>query len=389
MSGDGNDPGLIKRKLRIVEVKTASQWRTFHQLKVDLYKDDPVAVNPLKSMERAKLDDKSPFFDHAKRAAWICVDSDRGDRCVGRVVGIIDDLHNEYHQDRLGFFGFFESVNDGDVAKLLFDQAAMWLKENGCDAMRGPMSPSMKGEMGVLIDGFEHAPAIMMSHSRPWYASLLKECGLDVVKSFYAFRFISDDPQHHAKFEKMDEFEARVRKRFPELRFEPISRHDFPKSVHAVNTLGNEVRKVGWGFVPSTPAEIDAMIKNLGPIIRHEAFQVVYDRDELVGYVIAIPDVNWALARTFGKWDWLRKIQLLFWLRRIPRSRIIALGAAEKFRRKGIAILLIKRLVDCRDVFKEWEMSWVLEDNVRSLRAIGRTVNMDRYKTWQIFEKQF
>jgi GNAT superfamily N-acetyltransferase len=248
------------------------------------------------------------------------------------------------------------------------------------------MSPSMKGEMGVLIDGFEHPPTIMMSHSRPWYASLLKRCGLDVAKTFYAFRFISDDPQHAEKFVKMDQFQQRVNQRFPELRFEQISRDDFATSVHQVNHLGNEVRKVGWGFVPSTEAEIDAMIHNLGPIIRHEAFQVAYNQDELVGYVIAIPDINWALARTWGKWDWIRKLQLFFLLRRIPRSRIIALGAAEKFRTKGIAMLLIKRLIDRRMVFREWEMSWVLEDNVRSLRAIGRSVNLDRYKTWQLFE---
>lgn len=369
---------------RVVEVQTADQWNTFHQLKVDLYRDDPAAVTPLRSMERDKLDPGSAFFAHAKRRAWICL---HRKRCVGRIVAIIDHLHNDFHQDSLGFFGFFECVDDAVVANLLVNQAADWLSEQGCDAMRGPMSPSMKGEMGVLIEGFEHPPTIMMAHSRPWYGSLLQQCGFEVAKSFYAFRFISDDPQHADKFVKMDEFQHRVNERYPDLKFEQISRDDFAQSVHDVNELGNEVRKVGWGFVPSTVPEIDAMIKNLGPIIRHEAFQVAYYRDQLVGYVIAIPDVNWALARTVGRWDWLRKLQLFFLLKRIPRSRIIALGAAEKFRSKGIAMLLIKRLVDRREVFREWEMSWVLEDNVRSLRAIGRAVHLDRYKTWQIFQK--
>lgn len=380
----GGEGGSVSSP-RVIEVQTANHWNKFHQLKIDLYRDDPAAVTPLRSMERDKLDPDSAFFAHAKRCAWICVD---GDRCVGRVVAIVDRLHNDFHNDSLGFFGFFECVDDAAVAKKLLDQAADWLGQHGCDAMRGPMSPSMKGEMGVLIDGFEHPPTIMMSHSRPWYAELLKHCGLEVVKSFYAFRFISDDPQHADKFVKMDEFEIRVNQRYPGLRFEQISRENFAQSVHEVNELGNEVRKVGWGFVPSTAPEVDTMIKNLGPIIRHEAFQVAYYDDQLVGYVIAIPDVNWALARTIGKWDWFRKLQLLFLLRRIPRSRIIALGADENFRTKGIAMLLIKRLVDRREVFREWEMSWVLEDNVRSLRAIGRAVNLDRYKTWQLFERK-
>ncbi len=379
--------GMVQKtseNLRIEKVESVQQWHNFHRLKIDLYKNDPAAAIPLQSMERDKLDPQSAFFEHAQREAWICFS---GPRCVGRVVAILDSLHNQYNEDTLGFFGFFECVDDADAAQLLLQQAQTWLRGRGCSSMRGPMSPSMKGEMGVLVDGFEHPPSIMMAHSLPYYDALLQKIGFDVVKSFYAFRFISDDPQHADKIRKMDEFEANVLKRFPNLRFEQISKQEFAQTVHAVNTLGNEVRKLGWGFVPSTTAEIDTMIKNLGPIIRREAFHVAYYGDELVGYVIAIPDINWAMRRTFGRWDWFRKIQLMFLLSRIPKSRIIALGADAKFRNKGIAMLLIKRLIDRRQVFQEWEMSWVLEDNVRSLRAIERAVNLDRYKTWRLYQK--
>ena len=381
--GDGDTTTRSKR-IRIEKVETARQWKTFHQLKVQLYRDDPVAAIPLQSMERDKLDPNSSFFAHAERVAWIALERDR---CVGRIVAIVDRLHNEYHNDTLGFFGFFECVDDQDAAKGLLEVAQQWLREKGCTAMRGPMSPSMKGEMGVLIEGFEHPPTIMMGHSRPWYDKLLLGCHLDVVKTFYAFRFTNQGPGQDQKDKKLDEFEAKVLKRFPELRFEQISRKNFSEAVQAVNKLGNEVRKTGWGFVPSTEAEIDTMIKNLGPIIRHEAFQVAYYKDELVGYLIAIPDANWAMRQTFGKWDWLRKIQLLFWLKRIPSSRIIALGAAEKFRTKGIAMLLMKQLLDRQQIFKQWEMSWVLEDNVRSLRAIGRVTSLQRYKTYRLYQK--
>ena len=383
--GVGDTTNASQENIQIERVETAKHWQAFHQLKIELYQGDPAAAVPLRSMEREKLDIDSAFFAHAEREAWIGFVNGR---CVGRIVAIVDRLHNEHNDDTLGFFGFFECIDDVKIAKRLLDAASKWLREKGCSAIRGPMSPSMKGEMGVLIEGFEHSPTIMMSHSMPWYDALLQGCEMSVAKEFYAFRFISDDPQHADKFDKMEEFEAKVMERYPDLRFEQISRDKFAQSVHAVNTLGNEVRKVGWGFVPSTTAEIETMIKNLGPIIRHEAFQVAYYNDELVGYIIAIPDVNWALRRTFGKWDWLRKIQLLFWLRRIPKSRIIALGADVKFRNKGIAMLLIKRLVDRRQVYREWEMSWVLEDNLRSLRAIGRAVNLDRYKTWRLYEKR-
>lgn len=374
----------LPERLRIQRVETAGQWKTFYQLKIDIYRDDPAAAIPLKSMEREKLDVDSSFFAHAERVAWIAL---QGDRCVGRIVAIIDRLHNEYHNDALGFFGFFECIDDTDAAKGLVNMAAQWLREKGCTAMRGPMSPSMKGEMGVLIDGFQYPPMIMMGHSRPWYDKLLLGCDLDVAKTFFAFRFEGDDPEQAEKYEKLIEFEAKVLKRHPDLRFEEISRENFAQAVHEVNVLGNEVRKVGWGFVPSTEAEIDTMIKNLGPIIRHEAFIVSYYKDELVGYVIAIPDVNWALRRTWGSWDWLRKIQLLFWLKRIPRARIIALGAAKKFRSKGIAMSLMRRLTAQQHIFQEWEMSWVLEDNINSLGALKRGSALSKYKTYRLYEK--
>ena len=384
MSDDnGHSAQPLRKNLRVQQVETARHWKTFHQFKIDIYRDDPVAAIGLKSMERAKLDVNSSFFAHAQRTAWIALD---GDRCVGRIVAIIDRLHNEYHNEQLGFFGFFECNQDVDAARALVDVAGRWLHEKGCTAMRGPMSPSMKGEMGVLIDGFEHPPTIMMGHSRPWYDELLRACGLDVTKTFYAFRFEGDDPKQTEKYEKLNAFEAKVLKRYPDLRFEQISRANFAAAVHEVNELGNEVRKEGWGFVPSTRAEVDTMIKNLGPIIRHEAFQVAYYKDELVGFVIAIPDVNWALRQTVGRWDWFRKLQLLFLLKRIPTSRVIALGAAKKFRSKGIGMLLIRRLSSQRQLFREWEMSWVLEDNINSLGALERGVAMDKYKTYRLYE---
>ena len=381
--GDG-EIATLPQGLRIEKVETAGQWKIFHQLKVDIYSTDPAATNPLRAMERDKLDPNSSFFAHAERVAWIAV---RKDRCVGRIVAIVDRLHNDYHNDTLGFFGFFECIDNQDAATGLMDAAQRWLREKGCTAMRGPLSPSMKGEMGVLVDGFEHPATIMMSHSRPWYDKLLRGCSLDIVKTFYAFSFDSEDPVQAQKDEKLNEFEAKVHQRYPDLRFEQISRENFSQAVHEVNQLGNEVRKSGWGFVPSTDAEIDTMIKNLGRIILHETFLVAYYKDELVGYVITIPDINWALRKTFGKWDWLRKLQLLFWLKRIPSARVIALGAAEKFRTKGIAMLLMKRLLDRHRIFNHWEMSWILEDNVRSLRAISRVTSMQRYKTWRLYQK--
>ncbi len=374
-----------ERQLQIRSVETAADRDTFFGFKTRLYRDDPAAVEPLRSMERGKLDASSnAFFDHATSQSWYCSD---GHNCVGRIVAISDQLHNQHHNDTVGFFGFFECINDRQVAALLIDTARQWLKERAKTIMRGPVSPSMKGEFGVVVEGNQNRPSVMMNHSFKYYDDLLKSCGLEVIKSFYAFEIESDDAVHNQKYAKLAEFEARVRKRFPELEIAQVTKAGFEQSVRDVNLLANKVRSTGWGFVPMTLREVDTMIRNIRSVIRLDMFYMAYYKGELVGYIITIPDINWALQKTIFKNDFLRKLELLFWLRFIPRGRVIALGVDPRFRNKGIAMLLINRLVNTRRAYKEWEFSWVVEDNVKSLRAIERSVELSRCRTIRLYEK--
>ena len=336
-------------------------------------------------MERGKLDaQQNAFFEHAEYEAWICVE---GDRCVGRIAAIEDRLHNQHNNDTVGFFGFFESIDDQEVAQCLIDAAVDWLAKRGKTIARGPVSPSMKGEFGVVVEGNHNRPSVMMNHSFDYYDRLLEGCGFEVAKSFYAYEIKSDDAIHDQKFAKLSQFETRVRNRFPDLEIEHVNKQNFAKTVREVNLLANEVRSAGWGFVPMTLSEVDTMIRNLRSVIRCDMFYVARYGGKLVGFIITIPDINWALQKTFFKNDFMRKLELLFWLRFIPRGRVIALGVDAQFRNKGIAMLLINRLVTTRRAYKEWEFSWVLEDNVKSLRAIERSVELSRCRTLKVYEK--
>ena len=245
----------------------------------------------------------------------------------------------------------------------------------------------MKGEFGVVVEGNENRPCVMMNHSFKYYDDLLKACGFEVAKSFYAFEIESDDSVHDKKYAKLAKFESRVQKRFPELEVTHVTKANFEDNVRSVNKLANEVRSEGWGFVPMTPREVDTMIRNIKSVIRYDMFYVARYRGKLVGFMITIPDINWALQKTFFKNDFFRKLELLFWLRFIPRGRVIALGVDPSFRNKGIAMLLINRLVNERRAYKEWEFSWVLDDNVKSLRAIERSVDLSRCRTIRMYEK--
>jgi GNAT superfamily N-acetyltransferase len=375
-----------ERKLEMRRVESPADEDIFHSFRSRLYRDDPGAVEPLKAMARGALDaTKNAFFEHATRESWVCLENGQ---CVGRIAAIVDDLHNQHCNDNVGFFGFFECVQDVKVARELVDTARDWLAERGKTSMRGPVSPSMKGEFGVVVEGNEKRPSVMMTHSFKYYDNLLKECGFEVVRSFYAFEIESDDTAHEQKYAKLAKFEARVRKRFPDLKIEHATKVNFEETVRDVNRLANTVRSEGWGFVPMTDGEVDTMIRNIRSVIRYDMFYVARYHGQLVGFIITIPDINWALKKTFFKNDFLRKLELLFWLRFIPRGRVIALGVDPAFRNKGIAMLLINRLVNVRRAYKEWEFSWVLDDNVKSLRAIERSVNLSRCRTIQMYQKE-
>ena len=371
----------------VVTVASRAHWKDFFQVRREIYRDDPAAVIPLKSMEALQLDArKHPFYLHAAREAFVCY---RDGQPVGRIAAIKDDLHNEHYADRVGFFGFFECCNDQQIANLLIETAANWLATKGCTAMRGPVNPSMKSDFGVLVEGHSIPPYVMMGHTPLYYDRLLTEAGFSVAQRFFAFRFQTseDSEAGDAKWRKIDRTINNIHKRYPKLKFRSVDESNYAATLRDINELGNQVRRLNYGFVPLTDAELDFMIAQMRRIIRLDMIHAAYWEDQLVGFIVNIPDLNWALRKTRGSWDWLRMIQLGYWIRKTPRTRVIALGVHEDFRKKGIAIVLIKALYDCKDEYEQWEFSWVVEDNVQSIGVITATLPLIRHKTYQLYEK--
>lgn len=371
--------------LQIVPVQSRQQLRQFFQLRQTVYRDDPAMVFPLRSVERQLVDaSRHPFYQHARRELFLAL---RNGQPVGRIAGIVDTLHQEYHGDRTGFFGFFEAVDDQAVVEALVAAASDWLKAQGCDRIRGPVNPSMKGEFGVLVEGHEHPPSIMLAHTPARYRQQLIDTGLDVIREFHAYAISVEDYRRRPEMERQLMASCqRLNERFPDLEMRSASRETFVESMRQINELGNRVRSEGWGFVPLTDAELDFMIHNLRRVIRYEMIQMAFLRGKMVGYIVNIPDINWALKRTRGKSDLLRMVQLLPLLRRCARSRVIALGVDADFRTKGIAMLLIAELIRRADSFREWEFSWVDSENLKSIRAIARAVPLKKLRSYQLLE---
>lgn len=374
------------QSLTVKAVETAKDLDEFFAFKYRLYRDDPAVVFPLKSMERAQLDpDKHPFYEHARRELFLAT---RNGETVGRIAAIKDDLHNEFHSDSVGFFGFYESVDDQEVAKALVGAAVDWLKTEGCDQVRGPVNPSMKSDFGVTIQGHHVPPMVMMGHSPKYYEDLLLNEGFSPAMSFYTLSFYSkDQPAIKDRWEGLAEAEEKIRKRYPKLELRKVTAENFEVTLRDINELGNKVRAEVYGFVPLTDNELDFMVSNLRRVIRYDMIHVAYWEGQLIGYIVNVPDVNWALRKTWGKADWLRMIQLPFLMKRTPRTRVIALGVDRNFRKKGAAMVLINQLVKKYRTYKEWEFSWVAENNLNSLRIIERTLPLVKNRVYRLYER--
>lgn len=374
-------------ELTVRPVRTGKDWRAFHAVRRDVYRDDPSAVQPLRRQEREKLDTRRhPFYEHAEREVFVCWE--RG-RPVGRIAAIYDRLHVEYQREDVGFFGFFEVPRRADVARCLLEAARQWLEPFGCRTLRGPVSPSLKGEFGVQIDGHETPPYVMMGYSPRYYDDLLRELGFEAVKSFYAYRCGREElARSGPKYEAVSQVCEKIARRFPELEAGTLDATQLEAELRRMNELANQVRRDVWGFVPLTEAEMGYMVKQVRRVLDPDLFAFVRRGDELVGYLTMVPDVNWALQRSLGPWDWLRIPQVLYWLRRTPRARVFAVGAHEKYRHGGIAVLLMKKLFDqAASRYRQFEISWIVEDNARSFRSLARMLPVTLYKTYRLYDR--
>ena len=376
-----SDPAFAVRP-----VAGARDWRAFHAVRRAIYRGDPAAVPPLAAEERLVLDSgRHPFWQHAERRAFVCW---AGRRPVGRIVAILDRMHQEHCGDRTGFFGFFECPDEPAAAAALVEAAAGELAARGCDRMRGPVNPSMKGEFGVVVAGNAVPPAIMMAHTPAWYDGLLKGCGLAKAHDFFAFTIDSAGVSAQADaWQALARLCRRIRARHPELKVAPATAANVMETLAEITALANRVRESVWGFVPITDAELAFLTRRVARIVMPELVITVRRDGEMVGYLAALPDVNWALRRARGPIDALRLIQMPLLMRRIPRARLFGLGADKRYRRAGITALLFQGMLEnAAPRFRAFEFSWIAESNLDSLKALTHVLPLQPSRTYRLYE---
>jgi hypothetical protein len=373
--------------LEIRTVTTRADLKRFVAFPYDLYdkRRYPQWVAPLRVAVFDALDrEKNPFYRKADRALFLAL---RDGKVVGRIAAIENRAHNEFHGDRTGFFGFFESVDDQAVADLLLRVASDWLASRGMTSMQGPMNPSTNYECGLLTDGFEHRPSFMTTWNPPYYATLCDGARLIKTKDLVAYFLPMGDPSWSLPpaFERLAE-RALLKSR---VAFRDLDLRRFEQELEVCWDVYNAAWERNWGFVPMSKAEFVHMARDMKPLINPRyAFAADVD-GRTVAFMLAVPDYSGVLQRIGnGRLFPTGALRLLLGKRGIHHWRVMALGLRRDFRARGILPLFAwEAFRRGREAGEQGaEASWILEDNEPMNRAM---VAMDTriYRRWRVYDR--
>ncbi len=364
----------------VIAVNDQKSLQQFIELPYSLYRGQPHWVPPLRIAVKELLDRKKhPFYRDAEAEFFLAL---RNGKVVGRIAAIIDRAHNRVHQEEAGFFGFFECRDDPAAASALLDTGRQWTGARGAKFLRGPVNPSTNYECGLLVDGFDSDPMVMMPYNPPHYANLLEQAGLRKVKDLFAY-LSNANTISMAKIERV----ADKALRRTGVRVRPIDMKNFQADVERVWEIYNAAWERNWGFVPMSREEFLLMGKEMKQILKPGLVLIGEVDGRVVGFALALPDVNQALKPAGGRLFPTGLIKILYYQRLIRCVRVLALGVVEEYRASGLAAGFYATLVrNARRLgFGDCEMSWILEDNVlmnRSLEVMGAR----RYKTYRLYE---
>lgn len=373
---------LISTEVVVTPVTTRKERRQFIDLPWRLYRQDPNWMPPLRSNQAELLGYKShPFHEVADVQTFIAV---RDGEVVGRIAAILNRAHNRYYDTQIGFFGFFESIDDQAVADALFQAAKAWLAERDIHQMRGPANPSMNYECGLLIDGFDSPPTFMMTYNPPFYATLIERAGFEKAHDLLAFiGHIKQLPEVQAKLKPL----ADMAQERCEATIRPMNRSRFKDDLALFLNLYNRSLGHMWGFVPMTDGEVKALGKALKYLLIPELALVAEVKGEGVGVVIGLPDYNPRIKQIdgrlfpFGFWHLLRNKQDL------KRIRVLSINVVPEYQRWGLGLSLMRDLVPkvMELGIEEAEFSWVSEANTMACSGL-RKGGAKHYKTYRMYD---
>lgn len=372
--------------LTIREVACRRDLNQFIRFPWQIYRDDPCWVPPLEVDVKEFLNPrKHPFYEHGAAVPMLAF---RGRAPVGRILVSDDPRYNEQLQTNVGFFGMFECIDDPEVARLLVDSAARWLRARGRSNMMGPIDYSFNYPIGLLIDGFDTPPRIMMNHHRPYYSGLLEACGLAKLKDLFAWWFV--DP--HNMLDRWRRLATWLAQR-GNVTVRPFRKDDFDAEIQRCKEVYDKGHNNNWGVVRLTDREFHYFARRLEKIGIAEQVLLAEVDGKPVGFSITIPDLNEAIRPLNGRLTTfglpIGFCRLLYRIRHIKTARMMVLVILEEYRRRGVAESLILNTLDYGKTkigYTGAELGWTEEDNYLISRTV-EGVGARRYKTYRIYQK--
>lgn len=371
-------------ELQVLPVAGRAERRAFLAFPERLYRDDPHWIAPLRFEESQRVFGNNPLFEHAAARAWLAW---RGGRPVGRITAQIDRLQQEVYGEPVGLFGMLEAEDDPRVFAALFAAAEAWLQAAGCTRVLGPFNLSINEEIGLLVEGFDVPPFVMMGHGRRYYPARVLEQGYRSVQELLTYTIAPD-------FEApvvMTRLAARVA---GEVSVRPLRRKQLHAELEILRDLFNDAWAHNWGFVPFTPAEFRALGKVLAALLPDDQVQIAELRGRPVAFIVALPNVNEAARDLGGRllpWGWAKLLWRLK-VRGLRSARVPLMGVRREFQQSRLGPTLAFLVIDAvrkgltRRGVETVEMGWILEGN-SGMRNIIETIGGAVYKRYRVYQK--
>jgi hypothetical protein len=371
--------------VQIVPVEGRQSLRRFISFPWRIYADDPCWVPPLLLDRKQQLSPRNPYFQHAQYRAWT---AHRDGEIVGRISAQIDRLHLERHVDNTGFFGQIEGRDDPVVFRSLFEVAESWLRDRGMTRVLGPFNLSINQECGLLVEGFETPPAVMMGHAPAYYGDRIEELGYIKAKDTLAYKLRSD-------FRMSAPMKAVVKRASERIRTRPWRKSAFQEELRLLRAIFEDAWSSNWGFVPFTEAEFARMGQDMKHLIPDDFVQIAELDGSPAAMIVLLPNVNEAIKDLNGRLLPLGWLKLLWRLKvSFPRTgRVPLMGVRRQFHNSLLGAALALNLIEAvrsagaKKGMKEAELSWILEDNA-GMRNILESIGGAAYKRYRIYEKR-
>lgn len=368
--------------IELLRVETRREWKRFHRVPATVQGRNGGRVEPLALHARQMWAPRNPWFRHARAVAWLAV---RDGRPVGRISAQVDDLQAEAGRPGLGLFGQLEAVDDAAVFQALLDGAGRWLRAQGMTQMQGPFDLSINQQCGVLVEGFEHRPMMMMNYNPPWYPHHLELAGFKPVAGMLAYRGRSD----FALPPRVERMIQRLGRRF-EIR--ALARAELGAMAETLRGIFNASWADNWGFVPLTSEEFRHLVEEMKILVRPGYVQVASIEGRAVGFMVSLPDLNELIADLDGKLWPTGAFRLLWrlWRKRNRSVRIPLMGILPEYQQTAMGAAIVYAMIRAAqapvlaDGVELSEQSWILEQN-RGMRSIVEAIGMQPVQRFRIY----